>query len=112
MPRGLATARGRRRLVVVFGCGGDRDPGKRPLMGEIAAELADDIVITDDNPRTESREAITRELAATRRPVPPEAITREVAALIPPGRPYRNGPARGRGIRSAVIDADADDVVV
>ncbi|MES2905843.1 MAG: UDP-N-acetylmuramoyl-L-alanyl-D-glutamate--2,6-diaminopimelate ligase [Pseudomonadota bacterium] len=42
------------KLVVVFGCGGDRDPGKRPLMGTIASEKADIVIVTDDNPRTEN----------------------------------------------------------
>ncbi|AHY53722.1 UDP-N-acetylmuramoyl-L-alanyl-D-glutamate--2,6-diaminopimelate ligase [Bradyrhizobium japonicum] len=55
----------RRRLVVVFGAGGDRDAGKRPIMGEIAAENADRVIITDDNPRSEKPEAIRAEILAT-----------------------------------------------
>jgi UDP-N-acetylmuramoyl-L-alanyl-D-glutamate--2,6-diaminopimelate ligase len=48
----------KRKLVVVFGAGGDRDPGKRPLMGAIAAENADSVIVTDDNPRSENPDAI------------------------------------------------------
>ncbi|WP_291848959.1 UDP-N-acetylmuramoyl-L-alanyl-D-glutamate--2,6-diaminopimelate ligase [Bradyrhizobium sp.] len=48
----------RGKLVVVFGAGGDRDPGKRPVMGAIAAEHADQVIVTDDNPRSENPDAI------------------------------------------------------
>jgi UDP-N-acetylmuramoyl-L-alanyl-D-glutamate--2,6-diaminopimelate ligase len=51
-------------LVLVFGCGGDRDRGKRPLMGALAQALADSVIVTDDNPRSENPAAIRREILA------------------------------------------------
>jgi UDP-N-acetylmuramoyl-L-alanyl-D-glutamate--2,6-diaminopimelate ligase len=86
------------RLGVVFGAGGDRDRGKRPLMGRIAAELADRAWLTSDNPRTEDPAAIIREIAAG--VVPP-----------PPGG-YTTDPDRREAIREALSWGRAGDTVV
>jgi UDP-N-acetylmuramyl-tripeptide synthetase len=81
LERVLATARKLTagRLAVVFGCGGDRDRGKRPIMGDIAARLCDHVWVTSDNPRTERAEAIIDEIAAgvRRAGLPPERWTRQ-----------------------------------
>ncbi len=61
--RAVATARGGR-LTVIFGCGGDRDHGKRPLMGEVADRLADQVLVTSDNPRSESAQKIIEQIIA------------------------------------------------
>jgi UDP-N-acetylmuramoyl-L-alanyl-D-glutamate--2,6-diaminopimelate ligase len=53
------------RVVVVFGCGGDRDKGKRPIMGSIASRLADVVIVTDDNPRSEVPQTIRSEILAS-----------------------------------------------
>ena len=53
-----------RRLITVFGCGGDRDAGKRPLMAQAAARHSEALVITSDNPRSEDPEAIIRQIEA------------------------------------------------
>jgi UDP-N-acetylmuramoyl-L-alanyl-D-glutamate--2,6-diaminopimelate ligase len=89
---------GRGRVVCVFGAGGDRDRGKRPLMGEIAARLADIAIVTSDNPRSEDPEAIVAEILAG--VAPSERATTHVEV------------DRRRAIERAIALAEADDVVV
>ncbi len=85
------------RLIVVIGAGGDRDPGKRPLMGEIAGRLADVLVVTDDNPRTEDPAAIRSAILAGT-----DAATAEVVEVGD----------RRQAIREALSRAAAGDVVL
>jgi UDP-N-acetylmuramoyl-L-alanyl-D-glutamate--2,6-diaminopimelate ligase len=92
--RELVTGGGR--LTVVFGCGGDRDAAKRPLMGEVAARLADDVVLTSDNPRSEE----------------PLAIIDDIARGIPAGAAARTEPDRRRAIALALGAARPGGVVV
>ncbi|HEY4649087.1 MAG TPA: cyanophycin synthetase, partial [Gemmatimonadales bacterium] len=69
------------RLIVVFGCGGDRDKGKRPLMGRIAVELADLAIVTSDNPRTENPDAIIDDIDRGMEGRPHIRITDRLAAI-------------------------------
>jgi UDP-N-acetylmuramoyl-L-alanyl-D-glutamate--2,6-diaminopimelate ligase len=68
-------------LIAMFGAGGDRDRGKRPLMGEVASRLADRVIITSDNPRTEDPEVILDEIAAAMKPGSYERIEDRRAAI-------------------------------
>jgi len=83
LERSLRTARGftRGKLIVVFGCGGDRDKGKRPLMGEIAEKEADYAIVTSDNPRTEDPDAIIDEIEAGMHESKHERVTDRLAAI-------------------------------
>ncbi len=81
------------KLVVVFGCGGDRDKGKRPLMGEIAGRLADMAIVTDDNPRSED----------------PARIRAEIMAAVPDAQEIGD---RAKAIRHCVANLGEGDCLV
>jgi murE/murF fusion protein len=84
----------KRRLICVFGCGGDRDPTKRPKMGAAVSELADVAIVTSDNPRTED----------------PRAIIDMILPAVP--KPFFVDPDRRTAIRAAIAEATPGDVVV
>ncbi len=83
LERSLKTARGftRGKLIVVFGCGGDRDKGKRPLMGEIAEKESDYAIVTSDNPRTEDPDTIIDEIESGMHESKHERVTDRLAAI-------------------------------
>ncbi|ARP89580.1 UDP-N-acetylmuramoyl-L-alanyl-D-glutamate--2,6-diaminopimelate ligase [Bordetella genomosp. 9] len=93
--RPVARARGGR-LVCLFGCGGDRDAGKRPVMGAIAAQSADRVILSNDNPRSED----------------PDAILAQIQAGIPDGVTPVVERDRARAILHAVWSSAAEDVVL
>jgi UDP-N-acetylmuramoyl-L-alanyl-D-glutamate--2,6-diaminopimelate ligase len=84
------------RLVCVFGCGGDRDAGKRPLMAQVAESLADRLVLTTDNPRSEEPAAIFKDMLA--------GLERPGAAQVVEDR--------GTAIRQAVLGSGEGDIVL
>jgi UDP-N-acetylmuramoyl-L-alanyl-D-glutamate--2,6-diaminopimelate ligase len=84
------------RLVCVFGCGGDRDRGKRPQMAAIAARLADRVVITSDNPRTED----------------PQRILNDVQTGLPAGTDHMVEANRAVAIAAAIAEASPQDLVL
>lgn len=83
LERALGTARAftTGKLIVMFGCGGDRDKGKRPLMGEIAGQRADVVIVTSDNPRTEDPDSIIDDIEAGMRDAKHERVTDRRAAI-------------------------------
>ncbi len=91
-----ARAHCRGRLRVIFGCGGDRDPGKRVMMGRIASEMADEAIVTDDNPRTEDPAKIVADILA--------GFPGPVLPLVEHDRAV--------AIRGALERSDAQDVVL
>ena len=84
-------------MIVLFGCGGDRDKTKRPIMGGIAARLADAVIVTSDNPRTENPSAIIADI---------------VDGMIGTETPYVVLESRTEAIRFAMDNAQSGDVIV
>ncbi len=94
--QGLRRLDSKARLTVVFGCGGDRDREKRPKMGEIATRLADQVVITSDNPRTED----------------PDSIIQMILAGVPQGRSFHVERDRRAAIGWAISQAQSGEMVL
>jgi UDP-N-acetylmuramoyl-L-alanyl-D-glutamate--2,6-diaminopimelate ligase len=93
--RAVREIAGKRRVCIVFGCGGDRDRGKRAEMGEIAARLADEVIVTSDNPRSED----------------PQSIIDEIVSGVGSAGCFTT-PDRREAIERAISLAQSDDVIV
>jgi UDP-N-acetylmuramoyl-L-alanyl-D-glutamate--2,6-diaminopimelate ligase len=86
-----------KRVITLFGCGGDRDRAKRPLMGEAAAEMSDFVVLTSDNPRSED---------------PLVIINDALVGLWRHDTPHVEEPDREKAIRAAISKAEPGDIVI
>lgn len=100
------------RIICVFGCGGDRDRGKRPLMAEVAAELADLSLVTSDNPRSEDPGAIISEVAAGFVPAGITEISEQELFSRTGGKAFSCIPDRTTAIHAACILARPEDIVL
>ena len=89
------------RIITLFGCGGDRDPGKRPKMGQVAARHSDVVIVTSDNPRMENPQTILTQ------------IEQGIQSLLPEERcPYQIIPERAEAIQSAISEARGGDLLL
>ena len=101
----------KRKIITVFGCGGDRDRGKRPLMGKAAVSLSDITIVTSDNPRTEKPLGIIEEIERGIREMSLEKFPPETLAQNKVGKGYTIIPDRKEAIITAVSAADILDIV-
>jgi len=90
----------KRRIIVVFGCGGDRDRSKRPIMGKLAAEYGDIVIATSDNPRSENPDTILEEIEVG------------IKVELTEGKVYEKISDRRQAIARALQMADSDDIVI
>ena len=100
------------RLICIFGCGGDRDQSKRPLMGKIAGRLSDLAVVTSDNPRTESPRAIIEQILAGTRKTSPHQYTRRDLKTGFQNRGFVIEPDRRQAIRLGIRASQPDDIIL
>jgi UDP-N-acetylmuramyl-tripeptide synthetase len=100
------------RLLVIFGCGGDRDRGKRPLMGKVAGSLADVVVLTSDNPRSENPAAILRDIEAGLLEIALPRMRLEALLTREAQQGYDIVASRREAIRETIRHARSGDVVL
>lgn len=103
---------GNSRIITVFGCGGDRDRGKRPLMGFVAATLSDVVIVTSDNPRSEEPLSIIRQIedGVLRKDI--TKVTKEELSQARKDKIYCIIPDRREAIETAVMAAEPGDIVL
>jgi UDP-N-acetylmuramoyl-L-alanyl-D-glutamate--2,6-diaminopimelate ligase len=102
----------KKRIITVFGCGGNRDRGKRPLMGEAAASLSDLTIITSDNPRLEDPLAIIAEIEAGIDPAKAQKTTPDNLQLKNGTHSYTVIPERRKAIEAAINAAKSGDIIL